>query len=682
MSRSGKTGKKPKKSGRAPRGAAAEARAQAEASRLVELYRDGRLQEALDGARAFTERWAGLAVGWNVMGTSAQGLGQVQEAVRAYRRAAKIEPDNPATRNNLGLMLTQLERFDEAVREFRAALRAKPDFFEALFNLGIAHEGAGAPAEAERHYRDLLQRHPRLGEAHNRLGNVLMAQGRMEEALAAYDQAVAIDPDHAGFQTNRGNVLTELHRLQEAEAAYRRALELQPDDPGIHNNLGNLLRRRGKLADAEEIARAGLAQDAHRTDLLMQLAATLRELGRVDEAIGLCREAVAIDPEQPEVHNALANALADGGRFDEADAAYRQALKLRPEYTEAVYHLAILRRPADPAAELAAVQVRLEQRGWSAAEAASLYYAAGKLAADAGEAPERIFGYYREGARLCRQTFDYDVGADERRFAAIARAFPRERIEVLAGAGHDSDVPVFIVGMPRSGTSLIEQILASHPRVHGAGERRDLGTVVADYDGRFGQAFPEWIESLDGATTAQIGRRYCGSLIDPAIEADRVTDKLPGNFVHCGLIAAALPHARIVHVRRDPVDTCLSCFSYLFAGRQAFTYDLEELGRYYRAYHGLMAHWREVLSPEQLLEIDYEALVAEPESEVARLLAHCGLDWDNACLAFHRNERSVRTASATQVRQPLYASAVGRWRRYQDELQPLLEALGPLAPQA
>jgi len=210
MSRSGKTGKKPKKSGCAPRGAAAEAKAQAEASRLIELYRGGRLQEALEGARAFTDHWPGLAVGWNVMGTSAQGLGQVEDAVRTYRRAAKIEPDNPATRNNLGLMLTRQGRFDEAVREFRAALRAKPDFFEALFNLGMAHEGNGASAEAERHYRDLLQRHPRMGEAHNRLGNVLMAQGRMEEALVAYDQAVATDADHAGFQTNRGNVLTEL----------------------------------------------------------------------------------------------------------------------------------------------------------------------------------------------------------------------------------------------------------------------------------------------------------------------------------------------------------------------------------------------------------------------------------------------------------------------------------------
>jgi tetratricopeptide (TPR) repeat protein len=680
MSRSGKTGKKPKKGGRGPRGAAAQAEAQAQASRLIELYRGGRLQEALDGARAFSERWPGLAVGWNVMGTSAQGLGQVQEAVRAYRRAAKIEPDNPATRNNLGLMLTQLERFDEAVREFRAALRAKPDFFEALFNLGMAHEGAGAPAEAERHYRDLLQRHPRLGDAHNRLGNVLLAQGRGEEALAAYDEAIAIDSGHAGFHTNRGNVLSELERLAEAEAAYRRALELQPDDPGIHNNLGNLLRRRGKLADAESIARAGLARDERRTDLLMLLAATLRELGRVDEAIERCREAVLIDPEQPEVHNALANALADGGQLEAADAAYRRALELRPDYTEAVYHLAILRRPADPAAELAAVQARLERQGWSTAEAASLYYAAGKLAADADEAPERVFGYYREGARLRRETLDYDVGADERRFAAIARAFPRGRIEALAGAGHDSDVPVFIVGMPRSGTSLIEQILASHPRVHGAGERRDLGTVVADCDSRFGKNFPEWVEALDGATAAEIGRRYCESLIDPATEADRVTDKLPGNFVHCGLIAAALPNARIVHVRRDPVDTCLSCFSYLFAGRQAFTYDLEELGRYYRAYHGLMAHWRETLSPERLLEIDYETLVAEPETEVAQLLTHCGLAWDDACLAFHRTERSVRTASANQVRQPLYASAVGRWRRYESELQPLLEALGPLAP--
>jgi len=237
------------------------------------------------------------------------------------------------------------------------------------------------------------------------------------------------------------------------------------------------------------------------------------------------------------------------------------------------------------------------------------------------------------------------------------------------------------VGMPRSGTSLVEQILASHPQVHGAGERRDLGAVIADRDARLGRAFPGWVAGLEPADAGEIGRAYCAALIDPAIEARRITDKLPGNFAHCGLIAAALPRARIVHVRRDPVDTCLSCFSYRFAGRQAFSYDLGELGRYYRAYDALMAHWREVLSPARFLELDYEQLVASPREQIERLLAHCGLEWDDACLAFHENARAVRTASAGQVRQPLYSSAVGRWRRFEDELQPLLAALGPLAPE-
>jgi tetratricopeptide (TPR) repeat protein len=670
--------KSPKASRKAP--AAPSAEAQTQAQQLIQLYRGGRLQEALEGARAFTRRWPLLAVGWNVLGTAAQGLDQADDAVRAYRRAVELEPDNPGTRNNLGLMLARLEQFEEAARAFRAALRHKADFPEAAFNLAWALEGAGRDDRAEEQYRGLLQRHPRFAEAHNRLGNLLARSEHPDEAVDCYDAALALEPDNAGFLANRGTALAQQDRIEVAEAAYRQALALQPADLELHNNLGNLLKRRGHLAEAERIARAGLEQAAQRTDLLTQLAGTLQQLGRVDEAIELGRRALAAAPEQAEVQIALANALADGGLIEEADGLYRRALASCPHDAKGWYQLAILRRSPTPADDLAAVQAQRAKASGDGLEQAYLEYAAGKLQADRGDAPDAVFARYAAGARLRRATLAYDVAADEARCAAIADALPRARIEALAAAGHASTAPVFIVGMPRSGTSLIEQILASHPRVHGAGERRDWGTLVADHDARFGYAFPGWVGELDGDIVEALGRAYCAAVVGDGADADRVTDKMPGNFDCLGLIAASLPRARIVHVRREPADTCWSCFSYLFAGRQPFTYDLMELGRYYRAYDQLMAHWRAVLPGEQLLELRYEDLIADPEPQTRRLLAHCGLDWDPACLDFHRTERSVRTASANQVRQPLYNSAVGRWRAHAHDLHPLLDALGPLAP--
>jgi hypothetical protein len=214
--------------------------------------------------------------------------------------------------------------------------------------------------------------------------------------------------------------------------------------------------------------------------------------------------------------------------------------------------------------------------------------------------------------------------------------------------------------MPRSGSTLIEQILASHPDVHGGDERPD---------------FPELLRGFDGVDYRALGTAYLGRSRALAPSAARVTDKLPGNFLHAGAIHLALPKARIIHSRRDPADTCLSCFTKLFRSEQAYTYDLGELGRYFRAYARLMAHWRAVLPPSVFLEVDYERLVADPETQTRRLLAHCGLTWDPACLAFHQTQRDVRTASAVQVRRPIYHGSIGRWRRYGARLSPLLSEL-------
>ena len=297
-----------------------------------------------------------------------------------------------------------------------------------------------------------------------------------------------------------------------------------------------------------------------------------------------------------------------------------------------------------------------------------LEFALGKAWMDVGVGG-RAFAHLNSGNRLRRASFSYDVDADVARMDATAAAVGPELMGRHAGAGDPSDLPIFIVGMPRSGTTLIEQILASHPDVHGGGELTQLGALLG------GAEYPGLASRLTGERLAQLGRAYSEQIAALAPGRRRVTDKTPANFLHAGLIHLMAPNARIIHCVRDPRDTCLSCYTTLFASGQRFAYDLAELGTYYRGYAALMDHWRARLPPDRFTEVRYEDVVADLEGEARRLVAFCGLEWDDACLDFHTTRRQVRTASANQVRQPLYRRSVGRWERYADHLGPLTAAL-------
>ncbi|MBV8538494.1 MAG: sulfotransferase, partial [Alphaproteobacteria bacterium] len=310
------------------------------------------------------------------------------------------------------------------------------------------------------------------------------------------------------------------------------------------------------------------------------------------------------------------------------------------------------------------------------AEARSdLHFALGKALGDVGDYAGS-FRHLIDGNALKRRGVAYNEAAVLEFLKSLALVFTREMIAGRQGRGNPSQLPVFIVGMPRSGTTLIEQILASHPQVFGGGELSAFSDVMATFTG-LDEALAGADPVAADAALRDVGTRYVDAVKPLAPGALRITDKMPANFRLAGLIHLALPNARIIHARRNPIDTCLSCFGRAFTGDQPFTYDLAELGRYYRAYDGLMAHWRSVLPERNFLEVTYEEVVGDLEGQARRIVAHCGLDWDEACLQFHRTERLVRTASATQVRQPIYKTSVGRWRAYGELLRPLLTALGP-----
>jgi tetratricopeptide (TPR) repeat protein len=431
--------------------------------------------------------------------------------------------------------------------------------------------------------------------------------------------------------------------LDEAVAQYRQALALKPDYAKAHSHLGVVLQDQGKL----------------------------------DDALANYRQALALKPDFAEAHNNLGHALRELGRLTEARHAYETAIELAPQKPGFYYGLAQMKRFAQGDTDLAAMEkLGLEPVSLSAEDRIQLGFALGKAYRDLGD-HERSFRHLLEGNSLKRQEIVYDEAATAGLFARIREVFTPELMREKRGLGDPSPAPVFIIGMPRSGTTLIEQILASHPKVFGAGELRHITNAAAKLSRPDGAPvpFPEAVSCMGGEQLRRLGESYIAAIRALAPNAERITDKMPGNFRFAGLIHLVLPNARMIHARRDPIDTCLSCFSKLFGGNHPYCYDLAELGRYYRTYEALMAHWRKVLPPDVMLEVQYEEVTADPECQARRIVVHCGLEWEDACLLFHKNERPVRTASAVQVRQPIYRTSVGRWRPYEHLLGPLIEAL-------
>jgi len=573
-----------------------------------------------------------------------QRAGRLDEAERLYRKILSIDPHHADSLQLLGLVAYQRGRFELAVDILNQAIANSPNDSGAAFRLGLALKAQGKLAEAVTSYERAIALKPDFAEAHNNLGNALQAQGKLTEAVASYQRAIAIKADYAKARSNLGNALQAQGKLTEAVASYQRAIAIKADYAEAHNDLGNALRDQGKVTEAVASYQRALAIKPDDAKAHYNLGLALQEKGELEQSRKLLERAIELDPD----HAASYRGLGDTKSFSAGDP-----------------HLGAMERMAREVTSL------------SPAQQIELHFALAKAYEDIGDY-SASFEHLLKGNALKRQKVTFDVTATCDSLARIQQTFTPQLMRERRNVGDPSPVPVFVIGMPRSGTTLIEQILASHPRVFGAGELDDIASNVAMLrrDDGLSAGFPELVPSMTAAELRQFGSNYVNRLKSIAPEAQRITDKMPINFVYAGLIHLVLPHARIIHARRDPLDTCLSCFATLFAKGQQFTYDLAELGQFYRAYDRLMQHWRAVLPSGVMLEVQYEELVADLEGQARRIVDHCGLQWDEACLLFHETERPVRTASAVQVRQPIYHTSVGRWRRYERQLAPLIEVLG------
>ena len=647
----------------------------------VEHHQAGRSNEAEACYRNVLALQPNHAEALHLLGVLSHQRGRSDVAVELIRLALRRDKQNAVYLCNLAVALRELGAFDEAATACRNAIRLKADFAEAHCTLGAVLRDQGKLVDSIAASRLAIRYKPNIADAHSNLGGALHDQGKFDEAIAAYRQAILLRPNVALFHFNLGATLHECRHFDEAVSEYRQATQIDRDFAEAHSNLGATLREQDKLDEAVAAQRFALRIKPDLAVAHCNLGAALYDQGRLAEAVAACRQAILLKPDLDAAHGNLGSALIELGRVAEGRASLQRAINLAPRKVKYQRHLGEVDRFAPGEPRLAALEELARNADhFSANDRIELHFALGKAHDDVARHAE-AFRNLLKGNALKRQQITYDEAATLGILDRIRTVFTSDLVRAWKNAGHPSSVPVFIVGMQRSGTTLVEQILASHSQVFGAGELKHFHTAMEGIGTKLGgpAIFPEAILRMTNVDFYELGAQYVAKTRQLAPSASHIVDKMPANFRVAGLIHLALPNAVIIHTTRDPSDTCLSCFSKLFAETQNHTYDLAELGRYYRGYRKLMDHWRRVLPADRILDVSYEDVVADLEGQARRIIAHCGLDWDPRCLAFYEIERPVRTASAMQVRQPIYTSAIGRWRLYERFLGPLRAELAEFA---
>ena len=546
------------------------------------------------------------------------------------------------------------------------------------FRIASLDHRAGRLAGAEAGYREVLSAAPEFPGAALNYALLARSTGRLGLALELARRAVASQPKESAAHATLGNLLLEAERIRDAMAAYRTALALDPGHVGARFNLGSALRRAGEPEAAVCEFRRLVERFPDDPDFRIAHGGALLDSGQPHKAVEAHERALALAPGHPDALAGLGLAHVDMGEFEAAGQCYRRVIDSRPDYPQIWLNHVKTRRfgPADrrEIEEAEAVAERLDTRSDPGPECGDVHFALGKMYDDLGEY-DRAFEHFRRGNEILKRHVPFDRGGLERLVEDLEAGFGEAWFDRVRGWGDPSPRPIFIVGMPRSGTTLVEQILASHPEVHGAGELIRIPRLAQRLLDAGDCGLVEAAAALEREDLEVAARDYLDYVDVRAGSAARTTDKLPENYHHLGLIAAMLPAARIVHVSRDPMDVCVSNYLVRFQRGHAYSYDFDSLACEYRAYDRLMRHWRAVL-PAPVYEQSYESLVTSLESESRRLVEFCGLDWDERCLDFHLTERSVHTASGWQVRQPIYRRSVERWRNYERHLGPLRAALG------
>lgn len=598
--------------------------------------------------------------------------GRLTEAQTLYSTLLERDPNNPEVLHFQGLVTHQMGHTQLALPLIERSLSLRPQNIHFLANAGSIYQAVGAWKKAEAIYRELTRLVPKDDKIWHTLGRMYLEQGNINEAEQAYRKAASLSESNFEYWKSLGITLLKLSRPGDAEEAlrcFKKVIAADPNDAEGHNNLGialGLLNRRDEALDA---ARMAIRLDPRSWQPWLNLAQIHLKNDEVENALEVYQSGIELAFDKDMFNFTLGNTLNLLGKFDTAITFFRRAYEKNPKdlgtLSQFISHQ-----------KFTSIDDPLLVKACAAVDAATdvgdafinLCFALGKIM-DKLEHFEAAFAYYERGNQLRTQTLKFNPESHRQYIDSIIRQHDAGTIEKLCAFGNSSEIPIFIVGMPRSGTTLTEQIIASHPLVAGGGERGFWGACEKDWAGE-GKPDKTAIDSIALACLDDLaGVKVEGK------QALKVTDKMPHNFLRVGLIHAVFPNARIIHVRRHPVDNCLSIYFQNFRGDHPYAYDLENLAFYRREYERLMQHWREVMPADRYFEFDYEDLVADQEGMSRKLIEFCGLEWDDACLNFHENERAIKTASIWQVRQKIYTSSVERWRHYEHHIGPLMALL-------
>jgi tetratricopeptide (TPR) repeat protein len=634
--------------------------------------------------------------------------GRAATAEVQLRAIYSVAPGDRNTLWLLGQALLLQDKLSQAIAMLERAAASAPDFWAARVDLARAHRQDGRPKVAREEVRRVLEMFPQCHLAWLAYGDVLIDLEQYPDAAVAFERARLTDPKRSQIEAATAALVADDEKT--AEQLFRSVLQEDAGHLAALCGLAAVSIAADRAADGERLLRHALKQSAHHPLAWRGMGQALTALGRLEEADAAARRLIKIEPKNPQSWITIATVSTQLMRQEDALAAYEKAAQLQPKgvhlrmsighvqktlgrredseasykaalamdkgIAEAYWSLADLKNYSLTDADVDAMQELLRTDKRDRSNEAQLHFALGRAFEQRKQYPE-AFSHYARGNALRRLDAPFDIEEFERRTARIRAFFDREFFARCAGSGDPSSAPIFIVGLPRSGSTLVEQILASHSRVEGTMELPNILNIVGQFDdmAKSRDGYPETMGSAPLNVLTSLGSRYLKETAPLRSGRDRFTDKLPNNFSHVGLIHAILPNATIIDARRHAMDCCLSVFKQHFAEGQAFSYDLMDLGRYYRCYLSLMDHWNAVL-PGKVVHVQHEALVSEPEANIRRLLDQCGLPFEDACLNFHQTRRSVRTASAEQVRQPIYNTGVGYWRHFETELQPLRQALG------
>jgi len=644
----------------------------AETDMLIALFRQGRLPEAAMRSRELCKHHPDDAFVFNIAGVISASSGRLEEALRCYRRAIEIKADYDEAHNNCGNVLNKLGRPAEALASFAEALRLNPNSAEANNNSGDVLHRQGKYDEAAARFSRALEIRPDYAEACNNLGNVLVDLGRPQEALEKFNAALRTNPRFVQANYNLGDTLRSLGRMNEAVHCFEKAIELKSDYAEAYNGLGATLNDQGFHRKAIQAIRKAIQLNPALAGAHNNLGNALSDQGLHDEAIDSYRNALQINPDFAEVHSNLGNSLCEFGRYEEAAASYTRALELKPDFAEAHNNLSQLKSYAQNDPQIEVMKKRLTDPGLSEHELMHLSFAIGKAYEDLGNV-DQAFKHIHQANSLRRAAFDYDINEDRKLFSRLKSLFAAKSVEALKQVSSPplaKPQPIFITGMPRSGTTLTEQILASHSKVFGGGELEALGRILTPV---VQESMTTGNAPLDSRKLAELRDTYLEELQGLPATEPYITDKMPQNFRWIGFLLKTMPGVKIINVQREPAASCWSMFKIQFGGH-GYTNDMVDLAEYYNLYLDLMDFWRKEY-PGQVYDLDYEALTLNQEQETRKLLEYCGLDWEDQCLEFYKTKRAVRTPSGKQVRQKMYTGSSEAWKKYAKHMQPLLDVL-------